>query len=224
MPSPAPAPGAVPPSPSAPDAHAAPQSPPNNGAAQPDSNVAPPDSSQPQGPQLHMPNPAPAPDATQPSAPAPDANAPPVPPASQISPSSMPRVRRLDWHTGRNVKAHRVYARSHWGLHTEEGQILVVSAEQLDLYPAPGAKRPIATLHRQAHLVPIFREGKWLKVEDPTSGHVGWVSLKPSEEATDSIPVYLFSPAGIITATPMIEGLYDLMSHLKKKVILTPIG
>ena len=50
-------------------------------------------------------------------------------------------------------------------------------ATPLSLYQNPDSKsNVIATVKEGQAIIPIFTQGEWIKVGDPTNGNVGWVS------------------------------------------------
>ncbi len=61
------------------------------------------------------------------------------------------------------------------------GCLMLVSfnafATTLSLYQNPDSKsNVIATVKEGQAIIPIFTQGDWIKVGDPTNGNVGWVS------------------------------------------------
>ena len=56
---------------------------------------------------------------------------------------------------------------------------------RIKLYQQPQAGQVIAQLPVNIRLVPIYQQGKWVKVGDPRNGQVGWVDLAQYRKARE---------------------------------------
>lgn len=52
------------------------------------------------------------------------------------------------------------------------------SNSKIKLYDKPRASHASLSLPASSHLVPIFRQGDWIKVGDRANGQTGWVNIK----------------------------------------------
>lgn len=72
------------------------------------------------------------------------------------------------------VMAHTAMAASH-----------AVADDNVKLYQSPNSKQVITNLPASSHLVPIFRQGDWLKVGNRANGQTGWVNIKQYRAARE---------------------------------------
>lgn len=74
------------------------------------------------------------------------------------------------------VVAHAAFAKTHQA----------ATAGQVKLYQSANSKHVTATLPANSHLVPIFRQGDWMKVGNRANGQTGWVNIKQYRAARDA--------------------------------------